>query len=83
MNLPLAKDFVRFKKLVFEELASHREQFFSTKSQIKGLKEEINFLSLKLNKIIGKDGDEDVKEWTVNLGSEEDLDYEDEGEIDV
>ena len=83
MNLPLAKDFVRFKKLVFEELASHREQFFSTKSQIKDIREEINLLSLKLNKIIEKNGDEDFKQWIVNLDSEEDFDFEDEGEIDV
>ena len=44
---------------------------------------KINLLSIKLNKIIGKDGDEDIKQWIVNLGFEEDLDFEDEGKIDV
>ena len=67
MNLPLAKEFVRFKKLITEEIASHRELFYSVKSDFKNLKNRILILENKIEYLTKDDEKESMEQWLNNF----------------
>ena len=80
MNLPLAKEFIRFKKLITEELASHREFFYSVKNDFKNLENRILILENKIE-ILHKDNEKESMEQWINNFIDEELEIDDGEEI--
>ncbi len=80
MNLPLAKEFVRFKKLITEEIASHRELFYSVKSDFKDLKNRILILENKIEYLTKDDEKESMEQWLNNF-IDEGVEFDDGEEI--